>query len=187
MSKEDEKTNFSKRLPRVDGKLAATFTANGNKYSWLSEDDIPIGRFSKLSNLFELFYSGFDSFQSMSDYLNETNREIIKKTDGIDAALYCIQRNNSFLDNIIRKSSDRDHIAMYMAACMCVREGDKVQDFTNEKAEQYIADWKAEGYAYNDFFSIAGSVSSDFMHAFQQKQRQMEKIRGMLKAASITG
>lgn len=183
----DKPLTKAKRIPRgADGNRLEKFEANGNIYRWLDPSDIGIRRWTELANMMDVFITGFDSVSAIHKYMIETNRTIVKK-EGVDAALYAIERNNSFLDAIIFDGpiKGRAQLSMHICACICLKEGDDIRKYSFDKGNSYINDWMEEGYSHVDFLALAGSLSNDFKDYYKaaesrakQLQKQLEGVIG---------
>ncbi|MTB53018.1 hypothetical protein [Lewinella sp. W8] len=168
----------AKPLPEGD-----TFTANGNTYRWIPVDKIGISRWSIIANLLDLLYSGFDSFESIRQYMVETQKEIMPMPDP-EVKLYVFRRLQTYLDNIVRKSQDRYHLSLHICTLICLKEGDDIRDYDQDRANAYISDWAAEGYSHVSFFAIAGGLSEEFATDFRQTQKRLLEEEKTLRAAT---
>ena len=148
-----------KQVKRLD-LSKSEFEANGNKY--YIEQDITTERyrwFEKYS--IELAYGAdFETHhKSIGSIINLFN-------DGKDvqakSGLYNIYTS---LQNRIENRTDR---ALKLCSIFILREGENPATYEEKIEREKINDWTKEGYAMNDFFTLAFNLIPGLLNALQE-------------------
>lgn len=137
-----------------------TLEANGNTYKIVKE--LSINRFRELEKLeIEAFY-GFDA-QGMFDKLKNTWNDL-NKSKVADATVKIYQ----LMEGMADKVDKREPVMLRICSLFLIKDGENVNEWNEELANEKIEDWSKEGYAIDDFFSLAASLVPGFIKNYEE-------------------
>jgi hypothetical protein len=156
---------------------ANSFVANGVKYL-ISGDPLSIARFEVLERLqLEAEVGGTvkDLFNHVTKAMELANASKLGET--------YVELVNSRL-GLSRIMEERPSQLLQICTLFIVKEGENVAEWTESEAIEKINDWKTDGYAMTDFFSLAVSLlpsftpnyNADFQNILGQ-ENQLQVVR----------
>lgn len=149
-TREDD-LGFVRIINPSNGQWVDTFTANGNKYRIISpKEGVSLARYVKLRSALSVV--GQDAtFAEQIQNINEAKslvEALVRKEEGI-------VRLSVILDNMSRAISGGQkqwHYSAWAATLFIAREGEELNGYSEELAEQKIEDWNKENISQTDFF-----------------------------------
>ena len=154
-----KRIDFSKPIP-----------ANGKTYKVASE--LSINRFRILEELEIEFYYGF-TMQDMFTKLKETF-ELMDKGKIAQSSV----KVHNLLSGVADRLDKREPVMLRICSLFLITDGEDVNEWSEELAKGKIDDWSKEGYAINDFFSLAANLVPGFMKDYE------EILEGTLEGAA---
>ena len=137
-----------------------TFVANGRTYHVTQH--VCIDRFIEFERLQAHAGFGID-FKNIYEKLGKAY-EHMNKNKLADAAVIIHNLANGIGENL----NDRAHPILNMCALFINREDENAGVLDEDLMEAKIEDWKAEGYAMNDFFQLAFNYVDGFIPAYNE-------------------
>lgn len=134
--------------------------ANGKDYKVIKE--ISINRFRELEKMEVEFYYGF-SMQDMFTNLTAIFGDLNKSKIG-DAAVKIYR----LMEGVADKIDKRENVMLRMVGLFLVTEGEDLTSYSEELANEKIADWSKEGYAIDDFFTLAANLVPGFIQDYEK-------------------
>ena len=138
------------------------FEGNNKPRKYYFTDTLSIERYEIFEDLEMLVAKGrsyadiYKSEMKIHEYLNAGKMA--------DAA---IENHNSMI--LVReKLEKRHHSVMRMVALFANIEGEDTKKYDELVIEKKILDWKNEGFAMNDFFSLAFNLVEDYLESYKQ-------------------
>ena len=145
------------KLKRIDFKKK-TFIANGNEYHY--SDALSIDRYEQFEKLQILLGYNMDYdklYLQLSELYNFLNKSEFVKSAVITYNL---------LDATKRKIDNKIHPALQICALFVNRKDENEKVFDAKVMEEKIKDWREEGYAMADFFSLAANLVRGFVENY---------------------
>jgi hypothetical protein len=132
-----------------------SFTANGKVYYF--SQALSIERYEQFEKL-EILLGYNLSYDSMYNQLAELYAEL-NKSNFVRSAVITY----NLLDATKRKVDNKIHPALQMCALFCNTNDEDASKFDAKLIDSKIKDWREEGYAMTDFFSLAANLVKDFV------------------------
>ena len=152
-----------KRINMETGK----FTANGVDYA--VNQYLSIERYCEFQILEKELGYGF-SFAEIYKNLDHVE-QLLNKTQFVPAAVMI----NNIKQGVV-KVQEREPVMLKMCTLFINYEGEDIRTFTNDMIDKKITDWKAEGIAMNDFFTVALNSINGFFAIYQNITRNITEI-----------
>jgi hypothetical protein len=134
------------------------FEADGRKF-YLTET-LTIERFIEYEKLQNSM--GFNlSFKQVFDSLNEIYR-LINANKILDGGI----KLYNLMNGIAERVDGKIHPALEICALFVIEEGEDISKYDSALAKSKIEAWKKEGYAMQDFFSLAVSLVEGFTESY---------------------
>ena len=137
-----------------------TFEANGKTYQVTQH--ISIDRFIEFERLQAHVGFGID-FKNIYEKLGKAY-EHMNKNKLADAAVIIHNLANGIGENLEK----REHPILNMCALFINRDDENAGVLDEDLMEAKIKDWKEEGYAMDDFFSLAFNFVDGFIPAYKE-------------------
>ena len=128
-----------------------------NKKEYFFSDTLSVSRFEEFEKLQILFGYNLtydDLFQNLTEVYQELN-----KTQFVKASVLVY----NLLDATKRKAENKIHPALQICALFCNEKNEDRGKFDAEKNNEKIKNWRQEGYAMVDFFSLAANLVRGFV------------------------
>jgi len=149
-----------------------TFTANGVEYHY--SDSLSIDRYEEFEKLQVLMGYNLD-YEQIFDELKELYKSL-NKTDFVKASVTCF----NLLDATKRKMDKKVHPALQICGLFINEKGEDSAVLDQKKMEEKINNWKKEGLAMQDFFSLASNLVRGFIKNFNSDlQESLAEIENM--------
>lgn len=135
------------------------FTANGKEYNVAQE--LTISRFKVLEELEVEFYYGFtvrEMFEKLKTAFLDLN-----KNKPADAAV----KLHNVMTGVADKLEKREPVMLRICTLFINTKDENTKEWNEELAAEKIKDWTAEGYAIDDFFSLAANLVPGFMKDYE--------------------
>ena len=166
------KPNEIKRLP-LDVK---EFEANGRKYH--VSKMLSVERWRQYEDLQPLIGFG-RSFQDIFDSVKKAY-EALQAPKIADASVIL----HNILTGIKEKLDGRHDPALQICALFINAEGEDEKVYDEEVMKSKIEDWQKEGYAIQDFFSLAWNLVPGFIDIYKD---DLQDISSLMKQKESTG
>ncbi len=138
----------------------AFIEANGKKYKIHKE--LTIARYKVMEQLEVEFYYGF-TMKDMFDRLKAAYKDL--NTNKLaDSAVKVYQVMEGIADRI----DEREPVMLRLASLFLCVDGEDLSKWDDDLAKEKIADWEAEGYAINDFFTLVANLVPGFIKHYQE-------------------
>lgn len=141
-------------MKRIDFEKS-TFIAKGNEYFF--SDTLSVERYEQFEKLQILLGYNLD-YETMYQQLLELYGEL-NKTQFVKASVITY----NLLDATKRKVDNKLHPALQMCALFCNTKDEDAGRFDAKLMESKIKDWREEGYAMVDFFTLAANLVKGFV------------------------
>lgn len=157
---------MKKQLKRLD-LTKSTFEANGNKY--IIEAELCMDRYIEFEKLqlelgFDITLDGFyDLLKNLYGLINDQKF--------LDAGV----RVYDALTRIKNGIETRNHPMFYLCALFINREDEDRTVLEPELMNSKIEDWRKEGYAVNDFFTLAFNLVNNYIEIYQDVLKNILK------------
>jgi hypothetical protein len=135
-----------------------TFIANGKTYR--IDDSFCFERWQQFEQL-EVHVGYGTTFQAFFD-TDKKIYEALNKIQFVEASALLHNRMNG----IKYKLENRTHPALLLCALFINYEGEEITKYDSNIAEQKVKDWSLEGYAVQDFFSLAVNLVGGFIPVY---------------------
>lgn len=135
-----------------------SFKAKGKEYFF--SDALSVARyeeFEKLQILFGYNLSYDDLYQNLTEVYNELN-----KTQFVKASVLIY----NLLDATKRKADNKVHPALQICALFCNEKKEDATKYDAVLMNEKIKNWREEGYAMVDFFSLAANLVKGFVRNY---------------------
>jgi hypothetical protein len=152
-----------KRIDMQTGK----FTANGVNYS--IEQFLTIERYAEFQILEKEMAYGM-TFEAQYKLVDAAEKAL-NKTNFVDAAVLL---NN--LKQGILKVKSREPVVLKICALFMNAENENIKIITQDMIDTKIYNWKHEGIAMNDFFTVALNSVNGFLGIYQSITRSITAI-----------
>ena len=162
-------SNKIKKLPRDEqGHPLRHFTANGKKYIIRSATEgFSIERFNEYQIL-SLAVGFGATFQQMIEQLNTAislaNSAAVGKSTFIDLVLQL----DAMKQGIVSAGNQRNTMALALCTLFIVTDDGDLTTWSEELANEKIADWNKEGYDAADFLLLALSSVAGFSEIYRE-------------------
>ena len=161
-----------KRLP-LDAK---TFTANGTEYH--VSKMLSVERWRQYEDLQPLIGFG-RSFQDIFDNVKKAY-EALQHPKIADASVTL----HNILVGIKEKLDQRHDPALQICALFVNAKGENEKVYDEEVMKRKIEDWQKEGFAIQDFFTLAWNLVPGFIDIYKD---DLQDISSLMKAKESTG
>lgn len=156
------------------GKWQTPFTANGKRYHIISpEEGIGIDRYSRFKQMISVV--GFNA--TYTEQLEALNRMILvynRMAQGEKCAFEIALEIEAMRRAISKVDRNYDY-AFYAATLFIMRDGEKATDqWTEQEANEKIADWAAEGLLPEDFFLLVMLRASSLSEWWKKMPRYLK-------------
>lgn len=138
---------------------ANSFTANGHKY--LVHGTLSLGRYKEYEKLQAQISWGVDFEKQYKDLRRAW--ELLNQMKPAEAAVWI----NNMMSGVARVIENREHPALLLCTLFICREGEDLTTWDETTANEKIADWKAEGFEMESFFSYAFSLVKGWRETLQ--------------------
>ena len=145
-------------LKRID--FTKPIPASGKEYHIGKE--LSIVRFKVLEELEVEFYYGY-TMREMFEKLKETFLDL-NKSKPADAAV----KVHNLMTGIADKLDKRQPVMLRICSLFINTKDENLNQWTDDLAEEKIKDWTEEGYAIDDFFSLAANLVPGFMKDYER-------------------
>lgn len=146
-------------LKRIDFN-APVIEANGKTYRLKKE--ISINRFRELEKMEVEFYYGF-TMQEMFDKLKDAFGDL-NKNKLADASVKVYR----LMEGVADKVDKRENVMLRMCTLFLCTEDEDLTVWTEDLAKQKIDDWAKEGFAIDDFFTLAANLVPGFINDYEK-------------------
>lgn len=146
-------------LKRIDFN-APVIEANGKTYRLKKE--ISINRFRELEKMEVEFYYGF-TMQEMFDKLKDAFSDL-NKNKLADASVKVYR----LMEGVADKVDKRENVMLRMCTLFLCTEDEDLTVWTEDLAKQKIDDWAKEGFAIDDFFTLAANLVPGFINDYEK-------------------
>ena len=152
-------------------------TSGGEPRRYYIHDTLSVARFEVYEDKQMLLAKGRDYSAVFAS--QKKIHELLNQSKVADAA---IENYNSMM--LVKDKLDkRHHAALELCALFCNQESEDVTKYDEVQMEKKINDWINEGYAMNDFFSLAFSFARDIMESYNEILEDFSKIPAKTKAS----
>ena len=134
--------------------------ANGKEYTLAGE--LTINRFKVLEELEVEFYYGF-TMKEMFEKLKMAFSDLDKGKPA-NAAV----KVHNLMTGVADRIDKRENVMLRICSLFINQKDEDLNSWSDELAKEKIADWSAEGYAIDDFFSLAASLVPGFMKDYER-------------------
>ena len=145
-------------LKRID--FSKPIPANGKVYHIAKE--LSIVRFKTLEELEVEFYYGF-TMREMFEKLKESFMDL-NKSKPADASV----KIHNLMTGIADKLDKRQPVMLRICTLFINTKEENLNEWSTELADEKINDWTVEGYAIDDFFSLAANLVPGFMKDYER-------------------
>ena len=139
---------------------APVIEANGKTYRLKKE--ISINRFRELEKMEVEFYYGF-TMQEMFDKLKDAFSDL-NKNKLADASVKVYR----LMEGVADKVDKRENVMLRMCTLFLCTEDEDLTVWTEDLAKQKIDDWAKEGFAIDDFFTLAANLVPGFINDYEK-------------------
>ena len=139
-----------------------SFGDNDKPRKYYFHDTLSVERYEIFEDLEMLVAKG----RSYADVYRSQKKihELLNQSKVADAAI----ENWNSMELVKEKIEKRFHPAMRMVALFANKEDEDMTKYNDLVMEKKMADWKNEGYAMADFFSLAFSLVEDFLESYNE-------------------
>jgi len=133
--------------------------ANGKRYHIKKE--LTIARYKEMEQLEIEFYYGFtmrEMFEKLKDAYEDLNKNKLA-----DSAVKVYR----VMEGVADRVDKREPVVLRICSLFLCTE-DEGDDWTEEIASAKIEDWQKEGYAMEDFFTLAANLVPGFIKHYQE-------------------
>jgi len=169
------------QIKRIDFKKNYFECTNGEgtrKYYF--HDTLSVARYEVFEDLEMQVAQG----RSFSDVYASQKKihEFLNNSKFADAAI----ENYNAMKMVGTKLEKRFHPAMQLVALFANQENEDIGIFDEIVMEKKMNDWKTEGYAHQDFFSLAFNLVEDMLKAYEEISSLSLKPQSKTKTSTVS-
>lgn len=137
-------------------------TGGGAPRKYYFHDTLSVARYEVFEDLEMQVAQG----RSFADVYNSQKKihELLNQSKVADAAI----ENYNAMKMVREKLENRFHPCIRMVALFANEESEDITVFDEVVMERKMNDWKAEGYAHNDFFQLAFNLVDGMLKAYEE-------------------
>jgi len=150
-------------VKRIDFKLPyIECVKGGNPRKYYIHDTLSVARYEIFEDVHMLLAKGRDYGAVFAS--QKKVHELLNESKVADAA---IENYNSMM-LVKEKIEKRFHPALRLVSLFANLEDEDATKYDEVQMNKKIDDWLAEGYAMNDFFTLAFSFASDILESYKE-------------------
>ena len=177
-----------RQLPREPGnpnKFLSTFKTDAHTYQITGDNGFAFERYTVFQK--RSMQRGFGmSFQQVLDELQKIKIGLGEEGKMAKLRIDAIEHIKGLQDSVASFGNDQFEASMWMCTAFILREDETMATYSENIAEEKIADWSGYGYNIMDFFFLSGNVMPGYLTAFREALERNEKLRQKLLDAIAT-